>query len=160
LQSIATEDNRDILQEIYKTGSAIKRMKDINSANSITYLLDSTLATQCMSSSSSSSSSESLEDQVRGEDPAKIWQLQLQMMAIIAAMTGSTRAFPVQFNENAAWQVSNLTFVWFDFKVKLINLLAFSYKSIQGLCYFKITFQELRWIYLSYLLPDICPCQG
>jgi hypothetical protein len=64
-----------------------------------------------MSSSSSSSSSESLEDQVRGEDAAKIWQLQLQMMAIIAAMTGSTRAFPVQFNENAAWQVSNLTFV-------------------------------------------------
>jgi hypothetical protein len=111
LQSIATEDNRDILQEIYKTGSAIKRMKDINSANSITYLLDSTLATQC-TSSSSSSSSESLEDQVRGEDPAKIWQLQLQMMAIIAAMTGSTRAFPVQFNENAAWQVFNFTFVW------------------------------------------------
>jgi hypothetical protein len=104
LQSIATEDNRDILQEIYKTGSAIKRMKDINSANSITYLLDSTLATQCTSSSSSSSSSES-------PDPAKIWQLQLQMMAIIAAMTGSTRAFPVQFNENAAWQVFNLTFV-------------------------------------------------
>jgi len=53
-----------------------------------------------------------LEDQVRGEDPAKIWQLQLQMMAIIAAMTGSTRAFPVQFNENAAWQVFNFTFVW------------------------------------------------
>jgi hypothetical protein len=35
MQSIATEDNRDILQEIYKTGSAIKRMKDINSANSV-----------------------------------------------------------------------------------------------------------------------------
>ena len=101
-QNLATEDNRDILQEVYKTGSTIKRIKDIHSANAITYLLDSTLATQCVSSSSSSSS-ESLEDQLRGENPTKIWQLQLQMMAIISAMSGSTKTFPVQFNENAAW---------------------------------------------------------
>ena len=37
-----------VLQEIYKTGNAIKRIKNINSANAIVYLLDSTFAKPCM----------------------------------------------------------------------------------------------------------------
>ena len=133
-----TEDTRAIYQEIYKTGNAVKRLKDINTASAITYLLDSTLASQCWdssssssshhhsghhnsghhksghddfghddsghrrsSSSSSSSSSGSWEDELHGENATAVWQLQLNMMAIIATMAGSTKSFPVQFNENA-----------------------------------------------------------
>jgi hypothetical protein len=88
---------------VYKTGNTIKRIKDIYSANAITYLLDSTVASQCWSSSSSSSSSSELEDELHGESATAIWQLQLNMMAIISAMVGSTKTYPVQFNENAAW---------------------------------------------------------
>ena len=110
-QSVATEANRPILQEVLKSGNTIKRIKDINSVNAITYLLDSTLATQCWSSgssdSSSSSSSESgsWSNEIHNEDPAALWMLQLQLMAIFASMSGSTKTFPVQFNENAAWLI-------------------------------------------------------
>ena len=109
-QSVATEANRPILQEILKSGHTIKRIKDINSVNTITYLLDSTLATQCSSGSSDSSSSSSSEsgswsNEIRNEDPAALWKLQLQLMAIFASMSGSTKTFPVQFNENAAWLI-------------------------------------------------------
>jgi hypothetical protein len=102
-QSVATEANRPILQEILKSGHAIKRIKDINSVKTITYLLDSTLSTQCRSSESSDSSSGSMSNEIHNEDPDAIWYLQLQLMAIFAAMSGSTYTFPVQFNENAAW---------------------------------------------------------
>lgn len=102
-RNMANETNRPILHEIHKTGDAIKRIKDINSASSISFLLDSTLATVC-ESSSSSSSSESIENMLhRGETTAGIWTMQLQLMAILAAMAGSPKIFPVQFNENAAW---------------------------------------------------------
>jgi hypothetical protein len=107
-QSIATEANRPILQEILKSGHTIKRIKDINSVDSITYLLDTTISTQCRSSESSDSSlptseSGSLSDEIHNEDPDAIWFLQLQLMAIFAAMSGSTYTFPVQFDQNAAW---------------------------------------------------------
>jgi hypothetical protein len=103
-RTLATEQNRGILQEVYKTGNTVKRMKDIYSANGVTYLLDSTLATQCWEQSSSSSSSGSFENELtNGNTAAGIWQLQLNMMGIISAMIGSTYSFPVQFNENAAW---------------------------------------------------------
>jgi hypothetical protein len=44
-----------------------------------------------------------LENELHGENATAIWQLQLNMMAIISAIVGSTKTFPVQFNENAAW---------------------------------------------------------
>jgi hypothetical protein len=36
------------------------------------------------------------------------------MMAIISAMAGGAKVFPVQFNDNAAWQVSNTFFGEFN----------------------------------------------
>ena len=56
-----------------------------------------------ISSSSSSLSLESDELRHSGENATSLWQLELQLMAIFASMAGSTRTFPVRFNENAAW---------------------------------------------------------
>ena len=48
-QSLATEDNRESLQEIIKTGNAIKRIKDINKAKVLMFLADLAFTYSCRS---------------------------------------------------------------------------------------------------------------
>jgi hypothetical protein len=102
-RSLSCDDRtHEVLTDLYKIGNKLKIMKDIYAANGVTFLIDSALGDQCPDSSSSSSS-ESWEDELKGEDAAAIWTMQLQLMAILAAMVGSPSVYPVQFNENAAW---------------------------------------------------------
>jgi hypothetical protein len=54
--------------DIYKVGIDLKRIKDIYSVDNVAFLLDSTLATECGSSSSSSSGSD--EHQEHGVNPS------------------------------------------------------------------------------------------
>jgi len=51
LQSVATPGNRGVLQEIFKSGNAIRRFKDIEKIDTFVFLLDSKLNLNCESSS-------------------------------------------------------------------------------------------------------------
>jgi hypothetical protein len=44
---MAKESNRESLHEIFKTGNTIKRIKDINSANAVVFLVDSSFTGNC-----------------------------------------------------------------------------------------------------------------
>jgi hypothetical protein len=103
---------------LHKIGSRLKQIKDINSVNGVTFLLDSTLGVACDSSSSS-------EDHDHAVDTSAMWTYQLQLMAIFSAMMGAINVFPVQFNENAAWQVH--LFVGITFVSKLQHIVNLGY---------------------------------
>lgn len=120
-QNLTTSSNEHILREIYRMGNELKIIKDINNATNVAFLLDSTIATECFSSSSSSSSSESMEDFIHGENSTGIWQLQLQMMSILTVMMGSVRVSPIQFNENGAWYCGSYSCLDCCTTIKLIN---------------------------------------
>jgi hypothetical protein len=80
---------------------------------------------------SSSSESGSWENVIRNENATAIWQLQLQMMAIITAMAGDVKAFPVQFNENAAWKVFHKCGLIYTYKyVMYTNVSLYTYKYV------------------------------
>jgi hypothetical protein len=44
---MSNDSTRGILQEIFRAGSMVKVMKDVNGADGITFLLDSTVANEC-----------------------------------------------------------------------------------------------------------------
>ena len=55
---MANTTNRELMLDIFKVGMDLKRIKDINNIDNVAFLLDSTLAAECGSSSSSSGSGE------------------------------------------------------------------------------------------------------
>jgi hypothetical protein len=67
-----------VYEDLFRFSYEAKRLKDINNAYSLSFLLDSTVGTVCPSSSS-----ESLEDVIHHENATAIWNLQLQVILYI-----------------------------------------------------------------------------
>jgi len=69
------------MQEILKSGNAIRRFKDVEDVNTFAFLLDSTLNLNCNDDlHDKSSSSEEFDYRFSSENATAIWNLQLQVI--------------------------------------------------------------------------------